>query len=531
MRSTRQTSGRRRMWCGVRIGGFAALLLLLVAVPAALAIVGPTSTSSYSNFATNGNSGDNHWSNTTQIVPIVVVPSVSTTGTAWFSSDNGANYDSRTANRTGTVSFDFSVAAEGSNAIKYYASDSSNATETPANGPFFVNIDKTTPITTSTGLAPVSSQSLEAAWSKDVTRTVTFAATDPLPSPGIAISGVKEILRSINGGPSVSSATTVTFTMAKGSGGVVEGANAVAYSARDWAGNVETTHTGYINIDTVAPVTSPTPALASSATSGWRNTAATITLNWTDVSSGVPTGGTSYRLNDGNLTVYGAPFTVSTEGSTKLTYRSIDRALNAEATQTAYVNIDQTPPTVSAATAPTHSSGWYNKDVVVTLAGADALSGVAKTQYRLQGATVWTDAVGNQFTVPVSPSAELTYDYQAVDNAGNVSVPASLKLKMDSVKPHTYGQNASGKVHKSITLKYKITDNLSPKAKSVAVKIKDSKGHVVKNLSFSAQKNVKTWYSFTWKPTKKGTYKYYVYAKDLAGNPQNKAGWAKITVK
>lgn len=307
------------------------------------------------------------------------------------------------------------------------------------------------------------------------------------------------------------------------------------YASATGTNTVEATSTGntYVNIDKTAPVTTATPTLAAGLDlSPWFDSAVTVTLIATDPLSGVPpAAGTSYRLNDGNLTVYGAPFTVSTEGSTKLTYRSIDRALNAEATQTAYINIDQTPPTVSAATAPTHSSGWYNKDVVVTLAGADALSGVAKTQYRLQGTTVWTDAVGNQFTVPVSPSAELTYDYQAVDNAGNVSVPASLKLKMDSVKPHTYGQNASGKVHKSITLKYKITDNLSPKAKSVAVKIKDSKGHVVKNLSFSAQKNVKTWYSFTWKPTKKGTYKYYVYAKDLAGNPQNKAGWAKITVK
>ena len=502
------------------------LLALLVVVP----VLAATSDTTYVFAPTGAQGASGLWKNSPQTVTIIALPTVDTTATVYFSSNNGAHYDSKTHNATGTAAFDFVVSAEGSNAIKYYAADGV-ATQT-VQSPGYVNIDKTDPVTTSTGLAPVSTQTSDAQWSKEITRTVTLVATDTPPAAGVATSGVRWNLRRINGGSLVASDTaSVTFTLVKGSSGVVEGANAVNFSAVDWAGNVETTHTMYVNIDTLAPTTTATPALAPSATTGWRNTSATVTFSWADASSGVPIGGTSYRLNDGNPTVYVNPFPVSTEGSTKVAYHSVDRALNVEATQTAYVNIDETSPTVSAATAPKGSSGWYNKDVVVTLTGVDTLSDVAKTQYRVQGTTAWTDAVGNQFTVPVSPSAELTYDYQAVDNAGNSSAPASLKLKMDSIKPQTYGQNASGKVGKSITLKYKITDNMSPKAKSVAVKIKNSKGQVVKNVSFSAEKNVKTWYSFSWTPTKKGTYKYYVYAKDLAGNSQNKAGWAKITVK
>ena len=414
-------NARRRRWCrGLRVGALVALLALLVAVPVALAITGPTSSTTYA-FADSSTTG---WKNTHQTVPILVTTSEATaTATVHFSIDGGGTYSTVLASKAGTATVDVSVTAEGSHLFRYYASDNGTAT-------------------------------------------------------------------------------------------------------------VEAASTGstYVNIDSVAPTTTTSPTLASSATTGWRDAPVLVTLNWTDVSSGVPVGGTSYRLNDGNLTVYGSPFTVSTEGSTKLTYRSVDRALNAEATQTAYVNIDTSIPTVSATTAPSRSSGWYNKNVVVTLAGDDTVSGIDKTQYRMQPATAWTDAVGNQFTVLASDNAKETFDYQAVDKAGNVSAAASLVLNMDSVKPQAYGQNKSGEVGKSIKLKYKFSDNLSPKVKSVYVKITKKNGDVVKTLKISGQKAVKTWYNFTWKPTAKGTYKYYVHGTDLAGNT-SKTTPSTITVK
>ena len=208
-----------------------------------------------------------------------------------------------------------------------------------------------------------------------------------------------------------------------------------------------------------------------------------MTLAWTDASSGVPTGGTSYRVNDGNPIVYVNPFTVSAQGSTKLTYRSIDRALNAEATQTAYVNIDETSPTVSAATAPPGNSGWYNTDVVVTLTGVDARRASLRRSTALQRIRrcLWVDAASNQFTVLASVNAVQTFDYQAVDKAGNVSAPGTLELKMDSVKPQASGKAASGTHGKNITLKYKFTDNMSPSATGAYVKITKSNGKVVKN--------------------------------------------------
>ena len=50
--------------------------------------------------------------------------------------------------------------------------------------------------------------------------------------------------------------------------------------------------------------------------------------------------------------------------------------------------------------------------------------------------------------------------------------------------------------------------------------------------SFSlGTRNTATWYSVRWKPKAKGTYRYYVYAKDLAGNAQSKVGSAKVVVR
>ena len=44
-------------------------------------------------------------------------------------------------------------------------------------------------------------------------------------------------------------------------------------------------------------------------------------------------------------------------------------------------------------------------------------------------------------------------------------------------------------------------------------------------------RNTATWYSAKWTPKARGTYRYYVYAKDLAGNAQSKVGSARVVVR
>ncbi len=78
---------------------------------------------------------------------------------------------------------------------------------------------------------------------------------------------------------------------------------------------------------------------------------------------------------------------------------------------------------------------------------------------------------------------------------------------------------------------YKATDNFSPRVKQVYLKIRRANGTVVRNEIISGEKKAGTWYSFSWTPKARGAYKYYVYAKDLAGNTQSTRGSGTITVR
>jgi hypothetical protein len=97
----------------------------------------------------------------------------------------------------------------------------------------------------------------------------------------------------------------------------------------------------------------------------------------------------------------------------------------------------------------------------------------------------------------------------------------------------TSGQAASGRRGKSTTLRYKAADTRSPTVWAPKVVVKDARGKVMKTFATSAltSRSSGTWYSVKWTPKAKGTYRYYVYAKDLAGNPQSEVGSAKVVVK
>jgi hypothetical protein len=69
---------------------------------------------------------------------------------------------------------------------------------------------------------------------------------------------------------------------------------------------------------------------------------------------------------------------------------------------------------------------------------------------------------------------------------------------------------------------------------STRIVIKNAHGKVVKTWSKSGMlslRNSGVWYSYKWTPKVRGTFRYYVYAKDFAGNPQSKVGSAKVVVR
>ena len=187
---------------------------------------------------------------------------------------------------------------------------------------------------------------------------------------------------------------------------------------------------------------------------------------------------------------------------------------------------DTTPPTTTASGVP----ATWAKTATITLTASDDLSGVASTEYRLQGAASWT-AYGAPFPAPAGAS---TYEYRSTDVAGNVETPAKTFLvRIDDKKPTTTAYKASVKHNKKVSLRYKVSDPLGCGSATVTIKIyKGTKLKKTLSAGVVATSAAGLAYKYLWKCTlAKGGYIIKVYATDAAGNTQKRPiGAAKLTV-
>ena len=95
---------------------------------------------------------------------------------------------------------------------------------------------------------------------------------------------------------------------------------------------------------------------------------------------------------------------------------------------------DITPPVTTCTLNPPEPNGnnsWYVSDVEVTLNATDDMSGVNRTEYRINNGSVKT------YTEPfnVSQDREHTLEYRSIDNAGNVEDWKSVEFKIDQTGP------------------------------------------------------------------------------------------------
>ena len=142
----------------------------------------------------------------------------------------------------------------------------------------------------------------------------------------------------------------------------------------------------------------------------------------------------------------------------------------------------------------------------------------------------WTD--GTSYAVPTSSQGAVSVTVQALDWCNNAGT-ASATVNIDTTKPGTKTRgNATVKRGNTAKLKYRVSEpsGLSPTA-DVVIKVNDGKGDAVKTVTVGgATVNANLAASFTCN-LKKGTYKWYVYATDLAGNTQANIANANLTVK
>lgn len=175
--------------------------------------------------------------------------------------------------------------------------------------------------------------------------------------------------------------------------------------------------------------------------------------------------------------------------------------------------------------------GWHNSPVPLTIGATDDQSGVYKIQYRsLPAVRTWK--AGNAFTVPVTTEGAIVVDARAYDWCERVG-SASVTVNIDTTKPGTAAlRDVTVRRGRTARLRFRITEpaGLSPIA-SVVIRVKRANGTTAKTLRVAdAPVNADGSVRFTCN-LRRGRYTWYVYATDLAGNPQANVARARLRVR
>jgi large repetitive protein len=158
----------------------------------------------------------------------------------------------------------------------------------------------------------------------------------------------------------------------------------------------------------------PTAQVSDAGADGWYGADAELTLTGGDGVARL-----EYRIDDGAWTAYTAPVALAA-GSHQVAYRAQGVNLQWSSTGTMSVKVDDAPPVVG-----TSLSGR-----VFTLTPVDADSGVASTEYRLDGGS-W-----QAYSGPVQVDAQAhTVGFRATDVAGNLSTEGSFAIAADPNGP------------------------------------------------------------------------------------------------
>ncbi len=276
----------------------------------------------------------------------------------------------------------------------------------------------------------------------------------------------------------------------------------------------------YSGSDTTPPTTT-----AIGVPAGWAT--GPVTVGFTaDDGAGVGVQATLARVDHGTYE-QGSSILVSADGTHTVQYYSVDKAGNAEPPKSVTVKVDATKP-VTAIMTVGNSTGWTNVAPLITLHGEDGASGPALTQYRRQGASVWTT-----YAAPfhVTTQGQSTWEYRSVDVAGNIETPVAVTFRIDSRRPVTTGYAATVRRGKTAALRFRVTDKLPGCAKATVV-LKIYRGRKLKRTIHAGVRRCDVKAKKPWRCTLgKGRYTVKVYATDVAGNVQRKVHSARLTVK
>lgn len=254
-------------------------------------------------------------------------------------------------------------------------------------------------------VAPVSEVSgVPVGWATEPV-TLGFSASD-------SVSGVSEILVSLNGGSEVAR-TSLTIS--------AEGTNTVTYRALDRAGNAEETRSVTVWIDTIPPAGSLLldggAAYATTTTVGVFSDVSGATEMRFDVGEG-PGPWRSFSAEE-TLTLPG-------DGPHVVTGYYRDQAGLVHETS-ATITVDHTAPVTTVDGVP---DGWTNHPVTLGFSAVDDFAGVDRILVSLNGGPEVA-----RTSLTISAEGTNTVTYRAIDALGNAEETCSVEVLLDSIPP------------------------------------------------------------------------------------------------
>ncbi|MBT2658642.1 hypothetical protein J7E81_26060 [Bacillus sp. ISL-18] len=176
----------------------------------------------------------------------------------------------------------------------------------------------------------------------------------------------------------------------------------------------------------VNPPTTTLTTKQKSNENDWFNTNVEVVFTSVDKESEIEK--TLYRINNTNWNNYQQPFVIDQEGIFKIGYFSTDTNGNQENQNSAEIKIDKTAP--ETVISPV-KDGWYSSDVNITLKASDSLSGVEKTQYKVNDGQWLT--YNNE--ININNEGVNKVQFRSIDYAGNVEEAKSIEVKIDKTAP------------------------------------------------------------------------------------------------
>lgn len=139
-----------------------------------------------------------------------------------------------------------------------------------------------------------------------------------------------------------------------------------------------------------------------------------------------------YKIDDAAAAVYQNPFSIEKEGYHNVKYYGTDKAGNKEAEKNYNVVVDNTGPAIVVSTnTPVKKIGdkvFYPKNLLFSISANDALSGVNKIEYSLDGTNYQEYAA--PFAIPTK--GDVSLKVRATDNVANLTDQFGFRVVDDA---------------------------------------------------------------------------------------------------